>query len=78
MRTLHTPREVIATLGGVGKVAERLRVGRTSVSNWTLGDQFPAKTILAIKKALAEVDATAPDALWPMLELPSEDSESDA
>lgn len=70
METYCTPREVIAALGGPTEVARRLGVGRQAVTNWTLGDHFPPKTYRALRALLKEKHASAPDSLWPMLDLP--------
>jgi hypothetical protein len=56
--------DVINALGKVGKAAETLGVGQTTVLNWIYRNRLPADRYFMIRDLLAPL--TVPDELWAM------------
>jgi hypothetical protein len=66
MKTLRSTADIIDALGGIEAMAELTGTSENGVYNWRSGKQFPADTYRLIKDELKEIDADAPDHLWPM------------
>lgn len=63
-------------LGGPRELGSRLGIGRTAVQNWLAKGYVPVKAADAIRKALAEIDASCADDLFrPRLTLKPRQSE---
>jgi hypothetical protein len=63
---LKTASAVIEKLGGNRPVAEIVGCKPKAVSNWKKFNAFPARTFLAMNRALAGQGYTAPASLWKM------------
>jgi len=75
---LITTRAVMAALGGTHAVAKLTNRKYSAAANWLLSfdgkePAFPSNTYLAITRALAAVDKTAPASLWGMVAVPVDD-----
>jgi hypothetical protein len=64
---LHSVREVVSALGGVAVVASRFDCTEQAVFRWLKSEMLPAKTYLAVKADLAEIDRDVPDRLFSMV-----------
>lgn len=64
INNLLTASAVIDAVGGSGAAARLVKASIASVSNWRRADQFPPRTFLIFRDALAGLGATAPAALW--------------
>lgn len=67
-QTLHTPKDVIETLGGNAVVGRITGVNPKSVSMWRGFKKLPAKTYIVLSAALQERGCYAPPSLWGMSE----------
>jgi hypothetical protein len=79
MRRLKTSRDVIDALGGIEAVSKLTGRGIPAVYAWlppkhdedrSRRGKFPPNTYRTLTKALAAKNATAPDGLWRMDEMP--------
>lgn len=69
VRKLTSVEEVVSALGGSKATGELARRASPSAGwNWIDRNGFPPDTYVVIQAALKEIGATAPDALWGMVE----------
>lgn len=66
MDKLSTTAEVVDALGGYIAVSKITGSNPKAVSNWPRFKKFPAKTYLALTRALKAKGSTAPPSLWGM------------
>ncbi len=68
MEHLETARAVIDKLGGTTAVSHLTRRKPQHVTNWKASGRLPPDTFLIMRQALQLAGATAPTALWGIVE----------
>lgn len=67
MKKLHTAKQVVAKLGGLGAVCELTHANAKQAWHWTgRAGQFPSNTYVAMTQELRRLGYEAPARLWNM------------